>query len=145
MKKLVVALVLFTTLGFGQKSITVTCDTAQNIKWPIDLSLRQAEDANAVEYPNYTVGRNIFTFDLLSKTISIKHGTNIIKIVITKYIKSGSDYIFEFKTENCISPGKILLTRKINEEYTMVVQYSVNREDSTFCGYFSKNIGMTLK
>lgn len=139
MNKLMFLLLLISVSVFGQKSITVVMDTCQNIKWPLNLSLRQAEDSNLVKYPNYTVGRNTFLFDIEKRMLYSKHDSGVIKIKITKYVKNGTDYIFEYNNLDLV-PGKILLSKKIDDTYTMIVQYSVKKEDKEFSGFFIRNI-----
>ena len=58
MNKLIIILLLSSLIGFSQKSITVVIDTVQNINWPLNLSLRQAQDSNLVKYPNYTAKKS---------------------------------------------------------------------------------------
>lgn len=144
MNKLIIILLLSSLIGFSQKSITVVIDTVQNINWPLNLSLRQAQDSNLVKYPNYTIGRNIFTFDIINKMISIKHESNVIKVKITKYTKEGSDYIIECNNYDII-PGRFLLTKKMDDAYIMIFQYSVKKGDKEFVGFFSNHINMTVK
>lgn len=147
MKKLVVALVLFTTLGFGQKSIIVKSTTCQNITWPLTTTLKIAQDSNLINYPNYVVGENTWKFDFINKSLSILDSTGkVFKFIkFDKIIKNESDWTFEYKLPNSILSGKMVLAKKINDEYTIIGQYNVFKEDSTFKGYICDDITVSIK
>lgn len=55
-------------------------------------------------------------------------------------ITKKQQHIWNKKASRDLVPGKILLTKKIDDTYTMIVQYSVKKEDKEFSGFFIRNI-----
>jgi hypothetical protein len=64
--------------------ITVTVTTDQKFNHSSDISTIQAMELDAIEYPYYTVGNNVFVFDLNKRTMSLNGGKTLIISKINK-------------------------------------------------------------
>lgn len=147
MKKLLLSLILssITLIGHTQNHIKVSFDISQDITWPLNLSLKQSQDSDLVKYPQYTTGNNIFNFDLLSKTLTVIYKSEVVvRKKFSRIDREGSDYFFEYESNNGISPGKILIAKKDDNNYTLIVQEPVKKEDKEFNGYFSENVNIVF-
>ena len=55
--------------------ITLTIHTVQNFNHSSSMSTVQARQLDLIEYPNYTVGENVYTFDMDKKIVTFKNST----------------------------------------------------------------------
>jgi hypothetical protein len=85
MKNLFLSLVLVMVgLVANSQVITVTVTTDQKFNHSSDISTIQAMELDAIEYPYYTVGNNVFVFDLNKRTMSLNGGKTLIISKINK-------------------------------------------------------------
>jgi hypothetical protein len=85
MKNLFLSLVLVMVgLVANSQVITVTVTTDQKFNHSSDISTVQAMELDSIEYPYYTVGNNIFVFDLKKRTMSLNGGKTLIISKINK-------------------------------------------------------------
>ena len=85
MKNLFLSLVLVMVgLVANSQVITVTVTTDQKFNHSADISTIQAMELDAIEYPYYTVGNNVFIFDLNKRTMSLNGGKTLIISKINK-------------------------------------------------------------
>ena len=85
MKNLFLSLVLVMVgLVANSQVITVTVTTDQKFNHSADISTIQAMESDAIEYPYYTVGNNVFVFDLKKRTMSLNGGKTLIISKINK-------------------------------------------------------------
>ena len=95
MKKLVLFSMLVLSLTTHSQVLKVSLDTAQEMNWPLNLTLLQAERYHLVEYTNLIAGHNTFTFDLNRKITTLVGNDNITKeFVISNYNKTNTSYYF---------------------------------------------------
>lgn len=77
MKNLFLSLVLVMVgLVANSQVITVTLTKCQNFTHDSNISTVEAMDSNLIEYPYYTEGENIYTFDLNQKIVTLKNSNN---------------------------------------------------------------------
>jgi hypothetical protein len=71
-----------TKLFIQAQVIVVTVTTDQKFNHSDDISTIEAMEKDVIEYPHYTVGNNVFVFDLNKRTMSLNNGKtlNISKI-----------------------------------------------------------------
>ena len=75
MKNLFLSLVLVMVgLVANSQVITVTVTTIQKFSHSSDISTIQAIELGSIEYPFYTVGKNVYVFDLDKKIMSLNGG-----------------------------------------------------------------------
>ena len=69
-------------LTANSQVITVNVTTDQKFNHPADISTVDAIEKGTIDYPYYTVGNNVFVFDLNKRTMSLNSGKtlNISKI-----------------------------------------------------------------
>ena len=85
MKNLFLSLVLVMVgLVANSQVITVTVTTDQKFNHSADISTIQAMELDAIQYPYYTVGNNVFIFDLNKRTMSLNGGKTLIISKINK-------------------------------------------------------------
>jgi len=85
MKNLFLSLVLVMVgLVANSQVITVTVTTDQKFNHSSDISTIQAMELDSIEYPYYTVGNNVFVFDLNKRTMSLNGGKTLIISKINK-------------------------------------------------------------
>ena len=85
MKNLFLSLVLVMVgLVANSQVITVTVTTDQKFNHSADISTIQAMELDSIEYPYYTVGNNVFVFDLNKRTMSLNGGKTLIISKINK-------------------------------------------------------------
>jgi hypothetical protein len=85
MKNIFLSLVLVMVgLVANSQVITVTVTTDQKFNHSSDISTVQAMELDSIEYPYYTVGNNIFVFDLKKRTMSLNGGKTLIISKINK-------------------------------------------------------------
>jgi len=85
MKNLFLSLVLVMVgLVANSQVITVTVTTDQKFNHSSDISTIQAMELDSIEYPFYTVGYNVYVFDLNKRTMSINGGKTFIISKINK-------------------------------------------------------------
>ena len=85
MKNLFLSLVLVMVgLVANSQVITVTVTTDQKFNHSADISTIQAMESDSIEYPYYTVGNNVFVFDLKKRTMSLNGGKTLIISKINK-------------------------------------------------------------
>ena len=70
------------SLTANSQVITVNVTTDQKFNHPADISTVDAIEKGPIDYPYYTVGNNVFVFDLNKRTMSLNSGKtlNISKI-----------------------------------------------------------------
>jgi hypothetical protein len=74
MKNLFLSLVLVMVgLVANSQVITVNIHTVQNFNHSSSMSTVQSRQLDLIEYPNYTVGENLYTFDLDKKILTLKN------------------------------------------------------------------------
>ena len=79
MKNLFLSLVLvMVSLVANSQVITVNIHTVQNFNHSSAVSTVQARQLDLIEYPNYTVGENVYTFDLNKKILTFKNSNGSI-------------------------------------------------------------------
>jgi hypothetical protein len=93
MKNLFPSLVLVMVgLVANSQVITVNIHTVQNFNHSSSMSTVQARQLDLIEYPSYTVGENVYTFDLDKKIVTFKNSDgsffsfNIIDITLNENI-----------------------------------------------------------
>jgi hypothetical protein len=85
MKNLFLSLVLVMVgLVANSQVIIVTVTTDQKFNHSSDISTIQAMELESIEYPYYTVGNNVFIFDLNKRTMSLNGGKTLIISKINK-------------------------------------------------------------
>jgi hypothetical protein len=85
MKNLFLSLVLVMVgLVANSQVIIVTVTTDQKFNHSSDISTIQAMELDSIEYPYYTVGNNVFIFDLNKRTMSLNGGKTLIISKINK-------------------------------------------------------------
>jgi hypothetical protein len=145
---LTIALVLSTLISLGQtkklKKIIVEARVGQNINWPSNLTLNEAKQYNLVEYPNYTISTDIYTFDLVNKKCYKEFPDRIVEFKILSYKKNQFGYYFELYIPGSLIPNKIALTEKEEGGYVFIVQYSSNPTDERLEGYFTDQRDLTI-
>jgi len=74
MKNLFLSLVLVMVgLVANSQVITVNVHKVQNFNHSSSMSTVQARQLDLIEYPNYTTGENVYTFDLDKKILTLKN------------------------------------------------------------------------
>jgi hypothetical protein len=145
---LIIGLVLSTLISLGQtknpKNIIVETRVGQNINWPSNLSLTEAKEYNLVEYPNYTISTDIYTFDLVNKKCYKEFPDRIVEFKILNYKKNQFGYYFDLYIPGSQIPNKIALTEKEEGGYVFIVQYSSNPTDERLEGYFTDQRDLTI-
>ena len=145
---LIIGLVLSTLISLGQtkklKKIIVEKRVGQNINWPSNLSLIDAKEYNLVEYPNYTISNDTYTFDLINKKCYKTYGEELIEFKILNYKKNEFGYYFDLYVPGSQIPNKIALTEKEEGGYVFIVQYSSNPSDERLEGYFADQRDLTV-
>lgn len=75
MRQITCTLILLMTKLFIQAQvITVTATTLQKFNHSANISTIDAIANGAIEYPHYTVGNNVYVFDLNKRTMSMNGG-----------------------------------------------------------------------
>jgi hypothetical protein len=145
---LIIGLVLSTLISLGQtkklKKIIVEKRVGQNINWPSNLSLTEAKEYNLVEYPNYTISNDTYTFDLVNKKCFKTYDDEIVEFKISKYEYNGLTYYFEIAVSSKDIPYKLILTEKEAGGYVFIVQYGSNYSDERLEGYFADQRDLTV-
>ena len=89
MKNLFLSLVLVMVgLVANSQVITVTATTIQKFNHSSSISTIDAMESNLIEYPEYIVGDNTYTFDLNNKTLTLKNCSGVFTYKIVKINKS---------------------------------------------------------
>lgn len=141
MKKLVLFSMLVLSLTTQSQTLRVSLDTAQEMNWPLNLTLLQAERYHLVEYTNLVAGHNTFTFDLNKKITTLVGNDNIPKeFVISNYNKTNTSYYFELKHNKYTT--KVTITEQLSGGYLLVLMYDYEKGDTTSEGYFSPNVSV---
>ena len=145
---LTIALVVSTLISLGQtkklKKIIVEKRVGQNINWPSNLTLNEAKQYNLVEYPNYTISDDTYTFDLINRKCFKTYDDEIVEFKISKYEYNGLTYYFEIAVSSKDIPYKLILTEKEGGGYIFIVQYGSNYSDERLEGYFTESQDMTI-
>ena len=75
MKQLIFSIVfVLLSLITNSQVITVTATTLQKFNHSSNISTIEAIASDAIEYPHYTVGNNVYVFDLNKRTMSMNGG-----------------------------------------------------------------------
>jgi hypothetical protein len=75
MKQLIFSIVfVLLSLITNSQVITVTATTLQKFNHSSNISTIEAIANDAIEYPHYTVGNNVYVFDLNKRTMSMNGG-----------------------------------------------------------------------
>jgi hypothetical protein len=75
MKQLIFSIVfVLLSLITNSQVITVTATTLQKFNHSSNISTIEAIAKDAIEYPHYTVGNNVYVFDLNKRTMSMNGG-----------------------------------------------------------------------
>ena len=91
MKNLFLSLVLVMVgLVSNSQVITVTFTKCQNFTHPSNISLVEAMNSNLIEYPYYTVGEHVFTFDFNTKVLTIKNSDGLFFYTIDNFKKNNN-------------------------------------------------------
>jgi hypothetical protein len=75
--------------------VTLTLTKGQNFTHDANISTYDAMNSNLIEYPYHTVGKNVFTFDLNTKKLTIESCDGVFVYDIV-YVEKGEDVV------NCI-------------------------------------------
>ena len=96
MKNLFLSLVLVMVgLVANSQVVTLTLTKGQNFTHDANISTYDAMNSNLIEYPYHTVGKNVFTFDLNTKKLTIESCDGVFVYDIV-YVEKGEDVV------NCI-------------------------------------------
>lgn len=79
---------LMANLVANSQVITVTVNTIQKFNHSASISTIDAIESNMIEYPEYIVGENIYTFDLNNKKVSLKNCDGFFTFEIVKINES---------------------------------------------------------
>lgn len=133
MKNFFLSLVLvMVNLVANSQVVTLTLTKGQNFTHDASISTYEAMDLNLIDYPYHTVGKNVFTFDLNTKKLTIENCDGVFVYDIA-YVEKGEDVV------NCIvvyDIGKTLFllgkTSDGDEEFLME-----SIEGNEVIGFFS--------
>jgi hypothetical protein len=144
MKKLVLitlGLVLsFNLFSQKLKTLKVSFEEIQNVNWPLNMGLTEAEEKNLVEYPTYGVGHNELNFDLVNNEFTINNDTISFKFKIFKYQKNQFGHSIQILNNDGQPSSKYLITEKLDGSKILVVQYRIKEGQDKNKGYFSNDI-----
>lgn len=136
MKNLFLSLVLVIVgLVANSQVITVNIHTVQNFNHSSSMSTVQARQLDLIEYPSYTVGENVYTFDLDKKKLTFKNSNgsffsfNIIDI-------TQNENILDCIVFDGIGKALFMLGENENSEREFLTEYIAN--DKVY-GQFSLN------
>jgi hypothetical protein len=127
------------------KTLKVSFEKIQDVNWPLNMSLPEAEEKNLVEYPTYGVGHNELNFDLVNNEFTISYNDVTIKFKIFKYQKNQFGHSIQILDETGLPSTKYLITEKLDSSKILVVQYKVYENQEKNIGYFSNDIKLEEK
>ena len=135
MKNLFLSLV-FVMIGLVANSqvITVNVHTVQNFNHSSDMSTVQARQLDLIEYPNYTTGENVYTFDLDKKILTLKNCKGFFTCNIIEVNKN--ENILDCIVFDGIGNVLFMLGENENSEREFLTEYIAN--DKVY-GQFSLN------
>jgi hypothetical protein len=136
MKNLFLSLVLVMIgLVANSQVITVNIHTVQNFNHSSSMSTVQARQLDLIEYPSYTVGENVYTFDLDKKILTFKNSNgNIFSFKIIDITQN--ENILDCIVFDGIGNVLFMLGENDNGEKEFLTEY-IN-DDKVF-GQFSLN------
>jgi hypothetical protein len=136
MKNLFISLVLVMVgLVANSQVITVNIHTVQNFNHSSSMSTVHARQLDLIEYPNYTVGENVYTFDLNKKILTFKNSNgNIFSFKIIDITQN--ENILDCIVFDGIGNVLFMLGENDNSEKEFLTEY-IN-DDKVF-GQFSLN------
>jgi hypothetical protein len=136
MKNLFLSLVLVMVgLVANSQVITVNIHTVQNFNHSSSMSTVHARQLDLIEYPNYTVGENVYTFDLNKKILTFKNSNgNIFSFKIIDITQN--ENILDCIVFDGIGNVLFMLGENDNSEKEFLTEY-IN-DDKVF-GQFSLN------
>jgi len=136
MKNLFLSLVLVMVgLVVNAQVITVNIHTVQNFNHSSSMSTVQARQLDLIEYPNYTVGENVYTFDLDKRILTFKNFNG--SILTFKIIDiTQNENILDCIVFDGIRNVLFMLDENDNNEKEFLTEYII--DDKVF-GQFSLN------
>jgi len=136
MKNLFLSLVLVMVgLVANSQVITVNIHTVQNFNHSSSMSTVYARQLDLIEYPNYTVGENVYTFDLNKKILTFKNSNgNIFSFKIIDITQN--ENILDCIVFDGIGNVLFMLGENDNSEKEFLTEYI--SDDKVF-GQFSLN------
>jgi hypothetical protein len=139
MKNLLLYSMLVYSLTTYSQIIKVSLDTVQEMNWPLNITLSEAEKYNLVEYTNLLAGHNTFTFDLNKKIATLIGSDNLPKeFAISKHSKTNTSYYFELNHNKYKT--KVTVTEQLYGGSLLVLMYDYEKGDTISEGYFSRNV-----
>jgi hypothetical protein len=132
MKNLFLSLVLVMVgLVVNSQVITVTVTTDQKFNHSSNISTIQAMELGVIEYPYYTIGYNVFVFNLNKRTMSINGGKTFIISEINK-----NENVLDCIVLNNGLPVLFVMGETTNGENQFLTEWF---SDDKITGYFSMN------
>ena len=139
MKKILFYSMLVLSLTTYSQILKVSLDTVQEMNWPLNMTLSEAEKYDLVEYTNLLAGHNTFTFDINKKISTLIGNDNKPKeFAISKHNKTNTSYYFELKQNKYTT--KVTITEQLVGGYLLVLMYDYENGDTISEGYFSPNV-----
>jgi len=138
MRQITCTLILLMTKLFIQAQvIVVTVTTDQKFNHSDDISTIEAMENEEIEYPYYTVGNNVFVFDLNKRTMSLNNGKTLNISKINK-----SDNVLDcIVLDNGVSV-LFVMGETSNGESQFLAEWF---EGDRITGYFSMNSDFSYK
>jgi hypothetical protein len=136
MKNLFLSLVLVMVgLVANSQVITVNIHTVQNFNHSSSMSTVQARQLDLIQYPNYTVGENVYTFDLDKKILTFKNSNgSVFSSEITEVNKN--ENILDCIVFDGVRNILFIAGSNENGEKEFLMEYIINDE---VLGHFSLN------
>jgi len=132
MKQITSTLILLMTKLFIQAQvIIVTVTTDQKFNHSADISTIEAMEKDVIEYPFYTVGNNVFVFDLNKRSMSMNGGKSFIISKVNK-----SDNVLDCIVLNNGVSILFVMGETSNGESQFLTEWF---EGDRITGYFSMN------
>jgi hypothetical protein len=126
-----------TKLFIQAQVIVVTVTTDQKFNHSDDISTIEAMENEEIEYPYYTVGNNVFVFDLNKRTMSLNNGKTLNISKINK-----SDNVLDcIVLDNGVSV-LFVMGETSNGESQFLAEWF---EGDRITGYFSMNSDFSYK
>jgi|LakMenE01Jun11ns_1017448.scaffolds.fasta_scaffold9959639_61 hypothetical protein len=139
MKKLVLFSVLVLSLTTHSQVLKVSLDTIQEMSWPLNVTLSEAEKYDLVEYTNLSLSNSTYTFDLNKKKANLLCHNGVVKqFNLVNYTKSKTGYNFELTHGKYTT--KFTVTEQVSGGYVLVVMFDYEKGDTKSEGYFSRNV-----
>ena len=114
---------------------TVTFTKCQNFTHPANVSTEEAIELDLIEYPNYTVGENVFIFNYNTRKLTIERPEENWVYDISQINENGGPILSCFiEFENLLTWFRI---GQLSENETQFIM--VRKEGDQIVGFFSMN------